>query len=173
MVMAGCTTQAKKPMETVEFVDLPRFMGDWYVIASVPTFFDKEPYNAIERYALNPDGTVATTYLFRDGAADGPRREMNAKAFIRDEESNAEWGMQFVWPIRADYRIVYLDDDYDVTVIGRNRRDFVWIMARTPTIPESKLTELLWFVENLGYDRDDIRLVPQGAGEAAQQIPAG
>ena len=60
--------------------------------------------------------------------------------------------MQFIWPIKADYRIVYLDKDYQHTIIGRQQRDYVWIMARTPHIPDRVYTELETFVASLGYD---------------------
>ena len=81
--------------------------------------------------------------------------------FVREDPSNAVWGMQFIWPIKADYRVMYLSDDYTQTVIGRNKRDYVWIMARTPTIPESEYTEIVQLVEAQGYDIQDMRRVPQ------------
>ena len=65
--------------------------------------------------------------------------------------------MQFVWPIKADYRIVYLDQEYQYTVIGRTRRDYVWIMARAPQISAAKYLELTQFVATLGYDLDKLR----------------
>ena len=74
--------------------------------------------------------------------------------FIKDKGSNAIWGMQFIWPIKADYRIVYLDESYQQTIIGRMSRDYVWIMARTPKIPESDYAKLVSNVESLGYDVD-------------------
>ena len=105
-IAAGCQTM--KPIHTVEKVDLERFMGDWYVIASIPTFIEKEAFNAVESYRLDDDGTVATTFIFNKGSYDGPVKEYNPRGFIRDKESNAVWGMQFVWPFNAEYRIIYL-----------------------------------------------------------------
>ena len=69
--------------------------------------------------------------------------------------------MRFVWPIKADYRIVYLDNDYSQTVIARQKRDFVWIMARTPEIPEQEYQKLIEFVASIGYDTSKIERVPQ------------
>ena len=69
--------------------------------------------------------------------------------------------MRFIWPIKADYRIVYLDDDYSMTIIGRQKRDFVWIMARTPEISGADYEMLLGIVESLGYDMSKIERVPQ------------
>ena len=116
--------------------DLPRFMGDWYVIANIPTFLEKDAYNPVESYALNEDGTIATTFTFNDGSFEGEEKVYHPQGFIRNSDTNAEWGMQFLWPIKADYRIVYLDEDYQYTVIGRNSRDYVWIMARNAQIPD-------------------------------------
>ena len=115
----------------------------------------------MENYALNDDGTIATTFTFRDGAFDGKEKEYTPRGFIRDTKTNATWGMRFIWPIKADYRIVYLDDDYSTTIIGRQKRDFVWIMARQPEIPEEDLEALLDFVESLGYVRSEVQRVPQ------------
>jgi apolipoprotein D and lipocalin family protein len=143
-------------MDTVEQVDLERFMGDWYVIANIPTFLEKNAFNPVESYRLNPDGTVATTFAFNAGALDGEQKVYQPRGFIRDS-SNAIWGMQFVWPIKADYRIVYLDQEYQYTVIGRTRRDYVWIMARAPQISAAKYLELTQFVATLGYDLDKLR----------------
>ena len=157
---SGCAAKGPE-MKTVDQVDLERFMGDWYVIANIPTFLEKEAYNAVETYSLNEDGTVATTFSFRKGGFDGKQKEYNPKGFITDTESNALWGMRFVWPIKADYRIVYLDDDYTQTVIGRQARDYVWIMARTPTISDADYETLVTFVESLGYDVSKVQRVPQ------------
>jgi apolipoprotein D and lipocalin family protein len=69
--------------------------------------------------------------------------------------------MQFVWPVKADYRIVYLDESYSTTVIGRNRRDYVWVMAREPAIPEPEFQDIVRFIETSGYDISKLEEVPQ------------
>jgi len=148
-------------MKTVDHVDIDRFMGPWYVIANIPTFLEKGAHNAVERYSLNSDGTIATNFTFRKDGFDGKAKEYKPKGFILDAETNARWGMRFVWPIKADYRIVYLDDDYTHTIIGRQNRDFVWIMARTPTISADDYDKLVAFVASLGYDMAKLERVPQ------------
>jgi apolipoprotein D and lipocalin family protein len=160
LTLASCASSGPE-METVDYVDLDRFMGDWYVIANIPTFLEKGAHNAVETYAMNDDGTIATTFTFRDGAFDGKEKQYNPKGFIRDTGSNALWGMRFIWPIKADYRIVYLDEDYTQTIIGRQKRDFVWIMAREPNISDSDYETLLGVVESLGYDMSKVERVPQ------------
>ena len=159
IMIGGCAAKGPE-MKTVDHVDIERFMGPWYVIANIPTFLEKEAHNAVETYTLNDDGTIATNFTFRKGGFDGKVKEYNPKAFIQDKESNALWGMRFVWPIKADYRIVYIDDDYSKTIIGRQSRDFVWIMARTPTISDLNYDELVSMVESLGYDTSKLERVP-------------
>jgi apolipoprotein D and lipocalin family protein len=150
-----------EPMPTVDYVDLNRFMGDWYVIANIPTSIEKEAFNAIENYQLDEDGSIATTFTFNKGSFGGKQKTYKPRGFIRNNESNAEWGMQFIWPIKADYRIIYLDDDYQLTVIGRNQRDYVWVMARSPSITDTQYDATLKLVADAGYDMSEIRKVPQ------------
>lgn len=159
LLLAGCASHP--PMPTVEKVELERFMGDWYVIANIPTFIEKGAHNAIESYALDPDGSIATTFTFRAGSFDGEPRRYTPRGFVVPGTGNAVWGMQFVWPIKADFRIVHLTPDYGQTVIGRSARDYVWIMARTPSIPEPDYAAILARLGELGYDTGRIQKVPQ------------
>jgi apolipoprotein D and lipocalin family protein len=161
LVLAGCGSVPRTPVPVVEHVDLERFMGDWYVIASIPTFIERDAWNAVESYRLDSDGTIATTFTFRQGGFDGPERRLRPRGYVEDRESNAVWRMQFVWPIKADYRIAYLSSDYDQTVIAREARDYVWIMARAPQLNESDYLRLTDFVAAMGYDVTQLRKVPQ------------
>jgi apolipoprotein D and lipocalin family protein len=160
LLLSACAA-GRTEMQTVDYVNIERFMGDWYVIANIPTFFEKGAHNAVESYSLNADGTIATTFTFRDGGFDGPLKTYTPTGFVENTETNARWGMSFIWPIKADYRIAYLDAAYTRTIIGRNKRDHVWIMARTPTIPDAEYRELLERIEGLGYDVDEVQKVPQ------------
>ncbi len=157
--LVGCAGRGEQ-LETVSFVDLERFMGDWYVIAHIPTFIEDEAHNAIESYELNGD-RIETTFTFRNKRFDGPEKRYEPNAIVRDSNTNAVWGMQFIWPFRSDFRIVYLDEGYDTTIIGRNARDYVWIMAREPQISEEKYDELVQAVSKMGYELTDLRRVPQ------------
>jgi apolipoprotein D and lipocalin family protein len=159
LTVTACSTS--KTLPTVENVDLERFMGDWFVIANIPTRIERGAHNAVESYRLDDDGTIDTTFTFRADGFDGESKEYNPRGFVRDTENNAEWGMQFIWPIKADYRIVYLDDDYRTTIIGRNKRDYVWLMAREPSIPEQEYLKLVALIESMGYDVSTLVKVPQ------------
>ncbi len=159
--LAGCQSMSQPPLEPVDFVDIQRFMGDWYVIANIPTFIEENAHNAIESYQLDKDGTIATTFTFREGGFDGELKTYHPTGYVTDHDSNGIWGMQFIWPIKADYRIVYLTDDYNQVIIARNKRDFVWIMARSPDIPEQDYQYMLGLIAKMGYDISQVRRVPQ------------
>jgi len=161
--LIGCATNQMlvgnsiKPMPVVDYVDLDRFMGDWFVIATIPTFLERDAYNPIETYRRDNDGSIATTFTFNKGSLNGPIKIYRPRGFIKDRLTNAIWGMQFVWPIKADYRIVYLDDNYQQTIIGRSSLDYVWIMARTSTISQEDYSNLVALVVSLGYDLDALK----------------
>lgn len=149
------------PMPVVEKVDLERFMGDWYVIANIPTYFERGAHNAIETYQLLENGQIQTTFTFRAGSFEGKEKSFKPMAFVKDDPSNALWNMQFVWPFKADYRIVYLNEDYSQVIVGRQKRDYVWIMSRTPLISEDDYQSLANKVKALGYQTEDLVRVPQ------------
>jgi apolipoprotein D and lipocalin family protein len=159
-ILSACASNGLPPIDTVPQVDLPRFMGDWYVIAAIPTAIETEAYNAIENYKLEQDGTIATTFTYNKGSFDGKLKTYRPHGFVIENSGNALWGMQFIWPIKAEYRIAYLDEGYTQTVIARNARDYVWIMARNPTISDADYAQLTQFVTKLGYDIKKLRRVP-------------
>jgi apolipoprotein D and lipocalin family protein len=161
LLLAGCSSAAPPPLALAPNVDLARFMGDWYVIASIPTFIETGAHNAVESYRLETDGSIATTFTFREGGFDGEPKRYTPRGFVVEGTGNAVWGMRFVWPIKADYRIAYLSQDYGLVVIGREKRDYAWIMARQPQIAEADYQRLLGFLHDQGYDTARLRKVPQ------------
>jgi apolipoprotein D and lipocalin family protein len=160
-VAAAACAHSAPSIPPVKQVDLARFMGDWYVIAHIPTFPEREAYNAVESYALRPDGRIQTTFRFNKGGFDGPLKTMHPVGTVRPRTGNAIWGMQFVWPIKAEYVIVFLDPDYRTTIIGRSDRDYAWIMARSPAIPDDEYRAAVETLRRLGYATDAVRKVPQ------------
>ena len=159
LLLTAC--QSNPPLETVDYVDLERFMGDWYVIANMPTFIERDAHNAVESYHLDEDGSIATTFTFRDGSFDGKLKTYRPRGFVVDTESNAVWGMQFVWPFKGDYRVIYLDSEYNTTVIGRNKLDYVWLMSRQPDLSREDYDRAVAAISSAGYDISQLQRVPQ------------
>lgn len=172
--VAAC---ASAPMATVPRVDVPRFMGDWYVLGAIPAEQEANAFNGVESYRLRPgnDDVIETTYVFRDGGFGGELVTLEPVGYVDDEGDGARWGMKFWWwqgPFRLEYLVVWLDADYTRTIIGRSKRDYVWIMARTPELPEAQWNELVQAVADLGYDVTKLRRVPQRWGSAPDVSPS-
>ena len=136
MISFSCNDFSKlnnsETMKTVDYVDLDKYMGDWYVIANIPTFIEKNATNAVESYRLNEKGIVETTFTFYKNTPDGEKKVYYPKGFVHNKKTNAEWRMQFLWPFKLPFLIIELDKEYTYTVIGYPSRKFVWIMAREP-----------------------------------------
>lgn len=173
LVLAACATA---PMKTAPNVDIPRFMGDWYVLAHIPAPAEKDAWNGVETYRL-ADGTkdvVETTFQFRPGSFEAPLETMRPTGYV-SEDDPAVWGMKFYWwqgPFRFEYLIVHVDPEYRETVIGRSARDYVWVMARTPTLPDADWARLEGIVKEAGYDPAKLRRVPQRWEQAPDVSPS-
>ena len=165
LLLMGCSLTPTKqaPMKTVAHVDLPRFMGAWYVIGTIPWFVEKENVGTMDVYKARADGKIDITYVFHKKELSAPRQEMHALGTVVDKESNATWAVQFIWPFKAPYLVIDLAPDYSATVIGHPSRNLIWIMARTPTIPETTYQALLKNAASQGYDTTRIVKIPQTA----------
>ena len=161
LLMCSCGDHSRTTIPHVAHVDLPRFMGDWYVIATIPTRLERQAYDEVESYELRPDGRVQTNFRYRDNSFSAPIKTLKPVGTVRPGTGNAVWGMQFIWPIKAEYVVVYLSEDYSQTIIGRSARDYAWVMARTPSISEEDYGRHLQRLSALGYQVSLVRRVPQ------------
>jgi len=157
--VSGCASIAPPP--TVPYVDLDRFMGDWYVVGGLLTSFEKGAHHAIENYELDEKGRIQTTFTFHKDSFDGPVKTFTPVGFVHNKETNAEWRMQFLWPFRARYLIIYLDEEYQATAISSGNRKYLWIMSRTPQMPDRTYQEIIQLATDLEFAVDEIVTVPQ------------
>lgn len=160
LAFIGCASRYEK-LKTVEAVDLDRYMGDWYVIAHIPTFIETKAFNGVESYKKLPNGQIDTVFTFNQGSLDGPVKRYNPRGFVIDKVNNSTWAMQFVWPFKAEFLITYVDPQYQQTIVSRNKRDYVWIMARKPHLSDQEYEYLLNILKDQGYDINRLRKVPQ------------
>jgi apolipoprotein D and lipocalin family protein len=158
-LITGCTTEPFH--KTVDYVDMERFSGDWYVIALIPTYFEKEAFNGIENYQLDDKGIIRVKYTYSKGQKKIVDKTMYQKGWIYNEETNAEWRIQPLWPLKLPYYIMELGDNYDYTVIGTNNYKYLWIMSRTPLMDMGILSEIINRMIALGYDSSKIIMMPQ------------
>ena len=88
------------------------------------------------------------------------KKTYNPKGFIVEGTNNAQWDMQFIWPIKSQYKITYLDNNYNTTVIARDALDYVWIMSRSKELDKPDLNKIIDHIKALGYNIDLLRMVP-------------
>ena len=147
-------------MKTVEFVDLEKFMGKWFVIALVPNMIEKGATNSSDTYALNNDGTIDITY---DAIKDGKERQIKQKGTVVDKSSNAEWTIQmrkpFVPFMKFPFKIVYVDENYEYMAVGYPKNTMGWIMGRSSQISNEDYDKIMSSLIDLGYTKEQFEFV--------------
>ncbi|HSG91078.1 MAG TPA: lipocalin family protein [Pseudomonadales bacterium] len=161
VALAGCQASGTAPLPRPAAVDLPAYMGDWYLLGGILPIAELDAHNAVETYRLEADGSIATTLRLRRGGFQGPLRVFHRTGFAEARSDNTVWTMRHSWLSRADYRILRLDRDPGVVVVGEEAREYVWIMAREPQLADDVWQGLLGFVAAAGYDPQRVRRVPQ------------
>ena len=163
----GCASMSQ-PLRTVTYVDLGRYMGDWYVIANIPYFAERHCFDSIESYALRADGKIDNWFQCRKESFDAPlTRKANAIATVEDKTSNAIWSVRFFHFISVKYFILDLDPDYQWVAVGHPSRRYGWIMARSKSLDEITYRSILRSMSEQGYDPDKFEMVPQRASATA------
>ena len=147
-------------MKTVEFVDLEKFMGKWFVIALVPNMIEKGATNSSDTYVLNEDGTIDITY---NAIKDGKQRQLKQKGTVVNQSSNAEWTIQmrkpFVPFMKFPFKIVYVDENYEYMAVGYPKNTMGWIMGRSSSLSEEDYNKIINSLIELGYTADQFELV--------------
>jgi apolipoprotein D and lipocalin family protein len=151
---------AKDANRTVTSVDLERYMGKWYAVASLPAWFQKNCCCVTAEYSMQKD-YVAVVNTCRKGAPDGPLKVSTAKAFVVPGTGNARLKVQFFWPFKGDYWIIALDDNYRYALVGHPCRRYLWILSRTPSMAEGTYAALVETARSKGYDVDRLERIPQ------------
>lgn len=146
-----------KPLEAVEHVDLERYLGTWYEIATIPQRFQRGCVAVTAEYSLLPGGDILVVNACREGTLDGKIRSVRGRARVVDKKTNAKLKVTFFWPFWGAYWIIGLDPDYQWAVVGHPNRKYPWILSRSPQMDESLYGQLLDFVGTRGYDVSKIK----------------
>lgn len=138
-----------KPLETVENVNLGKYLGKWYEIAAFPQFFEKGCSCTFAEYRINEDGVIEVK---NNCIKKGKPSSATGKAFITDKKSNAKLDVQFFWPFKGKYWIIDLAPDYSYAMIGHPNRKYLWILNRKPTMNDQTYKYLVSVAINKGFD---------------------
>jgi apolipoprotein D and lipocalin family protein len=150
--LLAAAADAPPPLQTVSHVDVNRYMGKWYEIASFPQWFQKNCTAVSATYTLRKDGDVDVLNECRDKTLDGKLRSAKGKAWIEDRESNAKLKVRFFWPFSGDYWIIDLGAEYQYAVVGHPKRNYLWILSRSRQMDPAEYDKILERLKQQHYD---------------------
>jgi apolipoprotein D and lipocalin family protein len=178
--LAGCATTTTErlrlpPLETVERVELGRYLGTWYEIASFPQRFQRGCTATTATYALRDDGRIDVLNSCRKGSLDGELATAKGLARVVDRVTGARLEVSFFRPFWGDYWIIDLGRDYEYAVVGHPSRDYLWILSRTPSLPEATSRAILARLQAQGYETSRLvrTLQPPAPGAPEEANPGG
>lgn len=144
------------PLETVKELDLNRYLGKWYEIASIPQVFQKDCVGVTATYSLKPDGNIDVLNECHKKTLDGPYSSAHAKAWLPNAADPGKLKVQFFWPFTADYWVIELANDYSYAVVSHPSRDYLWILSRTPQMNEGIFQGIMSRLKQNGFDLSKI-----------------
>ncbi|MFN7131194.1 MAG: lipocalin family protein [Myxococcales bacterium] len=158
LLTASCASDAP-PLPTVEAVDLSRYEGTWFEIASIPVRQQRGCYRTTATYRLNDDGTVSVVNRCLKGEeAEVAVARGTATAVPGTNGSQLE--VSFFGPFKGDYYVIALAPDYRYAMVGTPERDHLWILSREPTLDDGTFTALRQRAEELGFDTRQLTRTP-------------
>lgn len=163
-LLSSCQTKFDPTIkdQIVDKVDIQRFMGDWFVIASIPTPFEKDVYNGLESYRWNEEEErVDILFSYYKKRFYGDYGSISQKGWVMEQGEGAYWKVSPLWPLKFGYLVIELDPDYQWTVVGVPDKSYAWIMARTPQMEEAPYQRAVKRLKDLGYNLEDLKKVPQ------------
>lgn len=141
-----------KPLETVDFVDIDRYIGEWYEIARYEHRFQKGCVGSKATYTMRDDGKISVVNECFDKSSSGKLRSAKGKAWVVDKQSNAKLKVSFFWPFAGDYWVIDLGENYEYAVVGHPDRKYLWVLSRTPEMDENVYQAILDRLQKQEYD---------------------
>ncbi|BAO27984.1 lipocalin family protein [Sulfuritalea hydrogenivorans] len=158
--------RAGVPVSSVPVLDLARYAGKWYEIASFPMVFQRQCIgDTTAEYGLTPEGDVSVTNRCR---TESGFDQAKGSATVVDGSGNARLKVSFFWPFRSDYWVLGLDPEYRWAVVGNPNRKYLWVLSRTPQLSKDLLDEALKTAATQGFDLTQLRYTRQGEAEKSR-----
>lgn len=160
---SNAVADKRAPLTVVARVDLEKYLGKWYEIASYPAWFQKGCTASTAEYSLLPNGKIRVVNRCRKERLDGTLKTSRGKAEVVDTATNAKLKVWFFWPFKGNYWIIDLDPDYRWAVVGEPKRKYLWILSRTPTLEPATYAGILSRLRAKDYDPDRLQKTAQRA----------
>ena len=158
-MLTSATTPVK--LQTVPYVDLQKYAGKWYEIASFPQRFQKGCNCTTAEYTLSKKGYVIVENRCNKDSINGKQSYIKGKAFVVENSGNAKLKVQFFWPFRGKYWIIDLADDYSYAVVGHPNKKYLWILSRTTKMEDTTYQQIISRIKEKGFDISKIRKTQQ------------
>ncbi|MFC1542401.1 lipocalin family protein [Pseudomonadota bacterium] len=154
VLIAGCSA-APEGIEPVENFELNRYLGKWYEIARLDHSFERELTEVTAQYSLREDGGVKVVNRgFNE--AKGEWSEAIGKAYFVEEPDRSHLKVSFFGPFYGAYVIFELDPDYQYSFVAGPDRDYLWLLSRTPQVPDTVMKRFLERAKALGFDTEQL-----------------
>ena len=148
-------------LETVQSVDLDKYLGLWYEIASFPQYFQKGCHCTTAKYTLSDKGFIIVENLCNKDSLNGKLSYIKGKAFVEAGSGNAKLKVQFFWPFKAKYWIIDLVADYSYAVVSHPNKKYLWILSRTSKMDDSVYQQIISRLKAKGFDLALLQKTPQ------------
>lgn len=149
LIAALVSAASAPPLDIVPHLDLKRYVGRWYEIASFPQRFQKGCIDSRADYRFRDDGDIEVlNSCLKDGKIDTAK----GKAWVVDRTTNAKLKVSFFWPFRGDYWIIELGKDYEYAVVSAPSMKYLWVLAREPKMDEAQYEAIIGRLKERGFD---------------------
>ncbi len=165
LLACGKLAQAA-PLETVKNLDLERYLGVWYEVARFPNRFEKDCVGVRAIYTRQSEDRIGVTNECRKYTVTGDLRKIEGRARVPDKNQPSKLEVSFFWFFWSDYWVIMLGDNYEYAVVSEPDREYLWILSRTPQMPEPLYQELIEKLKAKEFDTSKIIRVAQPEGES-------
>lgn len=148
-------------LQTVPYVDLTKYVGKWYEIASYPQRFQKGCHCTTAEYTYTNKDFIVVENRCNKGSVNGALAYIKGKAFVEKNSGNAKLNVQFFWPFKGKYWIIDLADDYSYSVVSHPNRKYLWILSRTPKMDAEIFQKIIQRLQLNGFDVSQLQLTQQ------------
>jgi apolipoprotein D and lipocalin family protein len=161
LICMTATITKSQTLQTVPSVDLKKYAGKWYEIASYPQRFQKGCHGTTAEYTISDKGYVTVENRCNRDSVNGKQSYIKGKAFVEKNSGNAKLKVQFFWPFKGKYWIIDLADDYSYAVVSHPNKKYLWILSRTPKMDETVYRQITSRLKEKGFDLTKLQITQQ------------
>jgi len=154
-----CSVMSQNIPPVTDTVDLKKYVGKWYEIASYPMSFQKDCFCVTADYTLTVKGYVKVFNSCRKGSINGKVKSITGKAFPVKGSNNTKLKVQFFWPFKADYWVICKAEDYSWAVVSGPSRKYLWILCRTPEMQKEIWQEIMEKLQENEFDIKKLKMM--------------